>query len=99
MARNWKKIMGITAAVIVASGLAAKLVYNKAMEDYAKTGAVVLEYHSVSNQPWDESLVVKPEVFEHHLKVLQAEGYKVVTVEELGERLRTGKSAWTNMQL
>lgn len=92
MARNWKKIMSITGITIAVLACAGKMYYNQAIEDYSKKGALVLEYHSISKMDWDPSLVIAPEVFEHHLKVLQEKGYRMVTVEELGERLRNGQS-------
>lgn len=92
MARNWKKIMSIAGITLAVFGCAGKMYYNHAIEEYSKTGALVLEYHSISKKDWDPSLVIAPEVFEHHLKVLQEKGYKMVTVEELAERLRAGKS-------
>ena len=92
MTWKWKKIACVVAVVALAGGAAAKLFYNKLIEDYSRTGALVLEYHSISRKDWDPSLVIAPEVFERHLQILQEQGYKMVTVEELCERLRTGKS-------
>lgn len=92
MSFNWKKTIGLAGAVVFLAAGAAKLYYNSEMERYTKTGALILEYHSISNRDWDPSLVVAPKVFEGHLKYLQEQGYKMVTVEELSDRLRTGKS-------
>jgi len=92
MTSKWKKIWCVIAAVGITVGVAVKLYYNKLIDEYRKTGAIVLEYHSISNKDWGPSLVVAPEVFEKHLQTLQELGYKMVTVEELSERLRTGKS-------
>lgn len=93
MPRNWKKLVGIVAAVVLVVGFATKQVYNKVMADYMQTGALILEYHSISERKdWDPSLVIAPAVFERELQVLQKEGYKMVTVAELGDRLAKGES-------
>lgn len=92
MTFKWKKIVWTVAALVLIAGVAAKMYYNRLIEEYSKTGALVLEYHSISKKNWDSALVVAPEVFERHLQTLQELGYQMVTVEELAERLRTGKS-------
>lgn len=66
--------------------------YKLGVNEYSKKGGLILEYHSVGYENWDKSLVVRPKVFERHLQLLQEMGYKVVTVAELTQRLRTGQS-------
>lgn len=89
---NLKKVLCMAGATVIVTVAAGKMYYNQEIDKYAKTGALVLEYHSISNKDWGPSLVVAPDVFEGHLKYLKENGYNMVTVEELGERLRTGKS-------
>ena len=61
--------------------------------NYCASGAFVLEYHAIGSHPdWPQNMVVAPEVFEQHLAYLQANGYQMVTVAELAERLASGKS-------
>ena len=88
---TWKKIGYTLGAVVICLGALA-FAYKTGENEYSKKGGLILEYHGVGYEDWDSSLVVKPEVFEKHLQYLTKEGYKIVTVEELGERLRTGKS-------
>ena len=38
------------------------------------------------------TLIMKPELFEAHLQYLKEQGYTIVTVAELAERLQQGKS-------
>lgn len=89
---SWKKICSTVMAILLLVATALGLYYKKALDDISKTGGLILEYHSISKQDWDPTLVIAPEVFEHHLKVLQENNYKVVTVAELTKRLREGKS-------
>lgn len=90
--QSWKKICSYAAAFCVAAGAAFGFYYKQAMQEMVETSGVILEYHSISRQDWDPSLVIAPEVFEHHLQVLQKNNYKVVTVAELAKRLRKGES-------
>lgn len=90
--RSWKKIIGCCILAAAVLGIGAKFVYKQAMDNISKTGGIILEYHSISRMDWDPSLVIAPEVFEYHLKVLQKNNYKIVSVAELAQRLREGKS-------
>lgn len=89
---NWKKIIGSIALATTVAATGFYFYYKQALEAYSHKGGLVLEYHSISKQDWGPSLVVYPEVFEKHLQYLQNNGYKMVTVEELGQRLRQGQS-------
>ncbi|MDY2638124.1 MAG: polysaccharide deacetylase family protein [Phascolarctobacterium sp.] len=59
---------------------------------YCASGGFVLEYHSIGSHPdWPQGMVIAPATFEKHLQYLKQEGYHMVTVAELAERLTTGK--------
>ena len=52
-------------------------------------------YHAVGPEEgadWPKTLIMKPELFESHLQYLKEQGYTIVTVAELAERLQQGKS-------
>ena len=62
---------------------------------YRKTGAPVLMYHAVGEEEgveWPASLLMKPALFESHLRYLKEQGYTIVTVETLAHRLEKGES-------
>ena len=64
-------------------------------EAFKKTSAPVLMYHAVGPEEgadWPRTLIMKPELFEAHLQYLKEQGYTIVTVAELAERLQQGKS-------
>ena len=52
-------------------------------------------YHAVGpeeGEDWPKSLIMKPELFEAHLRYLKEQGYTIVTVAELADRLQKGES-------
>lgn len=62
---------------------------------YKKTGAPVLMYHGVGvgdPMEWLPGLLVSPDQFEAQVKYLKDNGYTMVTVAELAERLEKGLS-------
>ena len=60
---------------------------------YCAGGGFVLEYHAIGSHPdWPQGMVIAPATFEKHLQYLQEQGYHMVTVAELADRLATGKS-------
>lgn len=62
---------------------------------YRKTGAPILMYHAVGTEygpDWPKSLIMRPELFEAHLRYLKQEGYTIVSVEQLALRLEKGES-------
>ncbi len=62
---------------------------------FRKTGAPILMYHAISDEEgdqWPKSLIIKPAVFEEQLKYLKSQGYTIVTVAELAQRLENGES-------
>ena len=96
-----KIVLGLLVVVIVAlagAGIAWKLNGERWQAEYAayrKTGAPVLMYHGVGyeeGEDWPKTLVMKPELFESHLRYLKEQGYTIVTVAELAERLQKGES-------
>ena len=96
-----KILLGLLAVVLVlalGAGVAWKLNGARWQEEYAayrKTGAPVLMYHAVGNEEgedWPKSLIMKPELFEAHLRYLKEQGYTIVTVAELADRLQSGES-------
>lgn len=96
-----KILLGFLAVVLVlalGAGVAWKLNGARWQAEYAayrKTGAPVLMYHAVGNEEgedWPKSLIMKPELFEAHLRYLKEQGYTIVTVAELADRLQSGQS-------
>lgn len=65
-------------------------------EAFRKTGAPILMYHAVGpregKENWPDSLIMSGELFESHMKYLKEEGYTIVAVEEIAQRLAEGKS-------
>lgn len=90
---SWKKMCTYIAIGCVIASVGLVCGYKYILEEFSKTGGLILEYHSISRHNWEPSLVIAPEVFEQHLKLLKNNNYKIVTVAELTERLRAGESA------
>ena len=90
--------LALVVVLLAAAGVAWKLNGERWQAEYAafrKTGAPVLMYHAVGPEEgadWPKTLIMKPELFESHLKYLKEQGYTIVTVAELAERLQQGKS-------
>ncbi len=90
---SWKKSLSVAVAAVAVLGLAGKIWCHNALDKYARTAGLILEYHSIGEQKdWDSYMVVAPKVFEQHLQKLQVLGYHMVTVAQLTERLRRGDS-------
>ena len=96
-----KILLGLLLLVVLAAagaGVAWQLNGERWQQEYAayrKTGAPVLMYHAVGNDEgadWPKALIMKPELFESHLRYLKEQGYTIVTVVELAERLQKGES-------
>ena len=96
-----KILLGLLLLVVLAAagaGVAWQLNGERWQQEYAayrKTGAPVLMYHAVGNDEgadWPKTLIMKPELFEAHLRYLKEQGYTIVTVVELAERLQKGES-------
>ncbi len=96
-----KLLLGLVALALVltaAAGVAWKQNGARWQAEYAaykKTGAPVLMYHAVGPEEgadWPKTLIMKPELFEAHLRYLKEQGYIIVTVAELAERLKQGES-------
>lgn len=94
-------LLGLVALALVltaAAGVAWKQNGARWQAEYAaykKTGAPVLMYHAVGPEEgadWPKTLIMKPELFEAHLCYLKEQGYTIVTVAELAERLKQGES-------
>lgn len=98
----WKKILlglaGLVLLVVLGAGLYWGLNKGRLEAEYAaykKTGAPVLMYHGVDKElpkGWPRSLVMPTKEFQAQIKYLHDEGYTMVTVKELGERLEQGLS-------
>lgn len=98
----WKKILlGCSVffvAVLLAGGLYWGLNKERLQAEYAaykKTGAPVLMYHGVEKElpeGWPRSLVMPTKEFQTQMQYLKEEGYTVVTVAELAQRLEQGQS-------
>ena len=96
-----KLLWGLAALVLVlamAGAVAWQMHGQRWQAEYAaykKTGAPVLMYHAVGPEEgadWPKTLIMKPELFEAHLGYLKEQGYTIVTVAELAERLTKGES-------
>ncbi|MDY2636860.1 MAG: polysaccharide deacetylase family protein [Phascolarctobacterium sp.] len=96
-----KLLYGLMAVVVLlcAAGAVAWQVQGDAWRAeyaaYRKTGAPVLMYHAVGNEygpDWPQSLIMRPELFEEHLRYLKEQGYIIVSVEQLAHRLEKGES-------
>lgn len=69
--------------------------WQKEYKEFCQKSAPVLMYHAVGYEDgmdWPQSLIMKPELFEAHLKYLTEQGYTLVTVEELARRLENNES-------
>lgn len=99
---NDKKIITRILIVCVVLCAGAALIWHlngaRWQNEYAafrKTGAPILMYHAISDEEgdqWPKSLIIKPAVFEEQLKYLKSQGYTIVTVAELAQRLENGES-------
>lgn len=97
-----KKIFMSLGALLLALAIVLTVIWQlygeQWREEYAafrKTGAPVLMYHAVGLEQgadWPRSLVMRPELFESHLRYLQEQGYTMVSVEQLAKRLEQGES-------
>ena len=62
---------------------------------YKKNSAPILLYHAVGEPveiEWPPGMILPASLFEEHLQYLTQEGYQIVTVAELAERLKFGYS-------
>lgn len=103
-----KLLWGLAALVLVlaATGAVAWQMHGQRWQAeyaaYKKTGAPVLMYHAVGPEEgadWPKTLIMKPELFEAHLGYLKEQGYTIVTVAELAERLTKGESVYKYVAL
>lgn len=92
-----KLLAGLTAlCLVVVLGCGGYYLLNREeltaeYEDYCRSGAPVLMYHGIENPDnhpdWPQTLLLKPELFEAQLAYLTSQGYKLVTLAELSDRL------------
>lgn len=88
--------VAVLAVALAAPWLHAR--YHALRAEYAafcRTGAPVLMYHAVGTEygaDWPRSLIMRPELFEEQLRYLSEQGYKMVSVAQLAERLEKGES-------
>ncbi|MDO4922279.1 MAG: polysaccharide deacetylase family protein [Phascolarctobacterium sp.] len=98
MKKIFAALLGITLLVAIGCGAAWLLNGERWQQEYAafrKTGAPVLMYHAVGDEEgtdWPASLIMKPQLFESHLRYLTERGYTIVSVEQLAYRLERGES-------
>ena len=78
--------LALVVVLLAAAGVAWKLNGERWQQEYAafrKTGAPVLMYHAVGLEEgadWPKTLIMKPELFEAHLKYLKEQGYTIVFI-------------------
>ena len=86
-----RKLAAVVVVLLLAAG-GGWLWLRHDYKAYCASGGFVLEYHSIGSHPdWPQGMVIAPATFEKHLQYLKQEGYHMVTVAELAERLTTGK--------
>ena len=98
----WKKFFlgcsGLVVATLLAGGLYWGINKEQLKTEYAaykRTGAPVLMYHGVEEElpeGWPRSLVMLAKDFRAQMQYLKEEGYTIVTVAELAQRLEQGQS-------
>ena len=78
------RVLCIMLVVAAIAGMAYQGRIKEDFENYKMHAIPALMYHSISDVPdgWPADLCVTPEVFEAHLKYLQAQGYNVVTAPQ-----------------
>lgn len=96
-----KKILQAVAAVIaviaVCAGVYWQLNGKRLQAEYAefkRSAAPVLMYHAVGPEvgiEWPQSLIMPEAVFEEHLQYLKGQGYHIISVEQLADRLAKGE--------
>lgn len=96
-----KKILQAVAAVVlliaVCAGVYWQLNSKRLQAEYAefkRSAAPVLMYHAVGPEvgiEWPKSLIMPEAVFEEHLQYLKGEGYHIISVEQLADRLAKGE--------
>lgn len=99
-------LAAVVLAVLLGFGIYWQLNGERLQAEYAafrRQGAPVLMYHAVGPKEkirakdgkladWPKSLLMDPELFENHLRYLRAQGYTIVSVEQLAHRLEKGES-------
>ena len=86
-----KKLLAILGGVLLVLA-GAWLWLRHDYTSYCASGGFVLEYHAIGSHPdWPQGMVIAPATFEKHLQYMQENGYHMVTVAELAERLTSGK--------
>ncbi len=106
MLRKIAKILGVS-VLLCALAVAAYWQFNKERlqaeyKAYCKTAAPILIYHAVGpavDIEWPKSLIMPTAVFEKHMQYLHEEGYKIISVRQLGERLRQNQSVEKHLAL
>lgn len=96
-----KKILQAVAAVVlliaVCAGVYWQLNGKRLQAEYAefkRSAAPVLMYHAVGPEvgiEWPQSLIMPEAVFEEHLQYLKGQGYQIISVEQLADRLAKGE--------
>ena len=78
------RVLRIVLVVAAIFGMAYQGRIKEDFENYKMRAIPALMYHSISGVPegWPADLCIAPEVFEEHLKYLQARGYNVVTAPQ-----------------
>ena len=90
-----KFLFSIVLAFIIVFGGFWVFFGNEVKEEYAeyrRSSAPILLYHAVGEPveiEWPTSLILSASLFEEHLKYLAQEGYRVVSVAQLADILRS----------
>lgn len=96
-----KKILqaAVAVAVLIAvcAGVYWQLNGKRLQAEYAefkRSAAPILMYHAVGPEvgiEWPKSLIMPAQVFEEHLQYLKGQGYHIISVEQLADRLAKGE--------
>lgn len=96
-----KKILQAVAAVAVLIAVGAGVYWQlngkRLQAEYAefkRSAAPILMYHAVGPEvgiEWPKSLIMPAQVFEEHLQYLKGQGYHIISVEQLADRLAKGE--------
>ncbi len=91
--KKYKKNIALIALVIVLLAAGTIFYASYDYQKYCREAVPILEYHGIGDAGgWSKSLFVSTETFEKHLQYLHDNGYRMVSVKEMGEAFAEGKS-------
>ncbi len=95
MLKKIAKFLGVSVVLLILAGTAYWQFNKEEYKAYCKNAAPILLYHAVGPNvdiEWPKTLIMPTAVFGKHMQYLHAQGYKIISVRQLAERLQEKQS-------